>query len=153
MQDTVAATPAVHALSAQVPAEQSRFAVGPAVQSCVAAPPPVQSVMPGETQVPAVHVPIPPHGTPPATPLPNEQTPEPLAVSPNGTRIGDAYLGFPLVPSAAMCNPPYFTIGLHYRPAGGAVKLLDALLRGRPVRLWNLGSSKLGQGSPRLNIG
>jgi len=123
VQDDVAATPAVHALIAQVPAEQSRLAVGPAVQSCDAAPPPVQSMVPGAAQ-------------PPATPLPDVQAPDPLAVAPNGTRIGDAYVGLVLAPSRAMCNPLYFAIGPRYRFTGGAVKPLGGSSPAAPAERW-----------------
>jgi hypothetical protein len=97
VQADLAAVPAVQALSAQVPAVQSRDAVGPAVQSCDAAAPGAQSVIPGRTQGPTVQKPIAPHTTPPATELPAEQTPDPLAISPKGTRMGGSYFDFPLV--------------------------------------------------------
>lgn len=76
------------------------------MQSCDAAPPAVQSVIPGRTQGPTAQVPIPPHG-PPTTALPAEQTPDPLAISPKGTRMGDSYFDFPPVFWFDIWEPPF----------------------------------------------
>ena len=77
VQPTVAAVPPVQARSAFVPAVQSRPAVEPAEQSAV-----------GESEAPGTQA--------ATTELPVVQNPDPLAISPKGTRIGDSYFDFPL---------------------------------------------------------
>lgn len=93
------AVPAVQPTKAHVPDVQARVAEMPAVQSRVAYPPAEQSRSPaGATpQVQATAA----ASAPPAvqvmrveTELPAVQTPDPLAISPKGTRIGDSYFDF-----------------------------------------------------------
>lgn len=86
------------------PAVQAVFAVLPAVQALVAVDPAVQSIAPPESPPPAEHPPpLPPPLPPTALPLeqaagttelPVVQTPDPLAIDPNGTATGDSYFSF-----------------------------------------------------------
>jgi hypothetical protein len=90
VQAGIAETPCEHALSAAVPAVQSRVAVKPAVQSIgppLSAAPAAQPVGPPLSAAPAAQ----PVGT---TELPVVQAPDPLAIPPRGTRTGDSYLDF-----------------------------------------------------------
>jgi hypothetical protein len=73
VQAGIAETPCEQLLVAAVPAVQSRDAVLPAVQSITA-----ESAAPGAQE-----------GA--TTPLPASQSPDPLAISPKGARIGDSY--------------------------------------------------------------
>jgi hypothetical protein len=78
--------PAVQAVCAVLPCEQAVDAETPAVQVVVASAPAVQAGC-GVAAPPAVQA-----GAPP---LPAVQDPDPLAISPKGTRTGDSYFDFP----------------------------------------------------------
>jgi hypothetical protein len=91
VQAVVALTPAVQFTgAASAPPAEQPASVAPATQDGASAPPAEQNtaatVAPGK-QFPVVEF---------RAAVPTAQTPDPLAISPKGTRIGDSYFGFPL---------------------------------------------------------
>ena len=105
--------------TAAPPAEQvAPMLVGPAVQAVCAALPCVQvddaetpAVQVVVASAPAVHagagVAAPPAVQAAAPPLPAVQAPDPLAISPKGTRTGDSYFDFPLAFWSDIAKPPF----------------------------------------------
>ena len=108
---------------AQVPAVQSLVADVPAVQSCVAYRPALQSgpeggiagATPQVQYVDTTSAPPALHPTMTATELPVVQAPDPLANSPNGTRIGDWYFNFPFTVLSDIETTPFDTDSLSHR--------------------------------------
>jgi hypothetical protein len=97
----------VQAGSAETPCEQFLSAAVPAVQSLVAVRPAVQSSVPPTTDPPTVQV--------AGTELPVSQTPDPFAISPNGTTIGDSYFDFPLAFWSNILTSPFFNVTISYK--------------------------------------
>ena len=94
------AAPPVQVGFAVPPAEQvAPILLGPAVQAVCAVVPDVQAVVAVEPAVQLIGdvcTPTPAEQAVGAPPLPAPQAPDPLAIPPNGTRIGDSYFDFPL---------------------------------------------------------